>query len=206
MNACQVSGKSGAKDSSPFRAGAGIPARRRHQFLRTAVFQHTRIFSLIMDRNDLKNYSRDEGETQIARSVSVASESLSEALLSIPDRSLEHISIADAGGPWDDLACWYWDFYNEIERDISRRIPDDNIPPKPLRDELVYLYFKHVHPLCPIFDEFEFHAKYYLGGEELSFLQCISLLEFQAMMFCASLVGFLWLQLMVELEDMLMLE
>jgi hypothetical protein len=152
------------------------------------------------------NYSGDEDGAQIARSTSGASESLSEAFLSIPERPHEHFPVADSGRPWDSLACWYWEFYDEIERDLARAISDDNIPPRPLRDELVYLYFKHVHPLCPIFDEFEFHAKYYLEGEELSFLQCVSLLEFQAMMFCASLVGFLSLQLMLEHENMLMLE
>jgi hypothetical protein len=62
------------------------------------------------------------------------------------------------------------------------------LPPKPFRDEVVTLFFKHVHPLCPVFDEVAFHAAYYRKGADLAFLQSISLVEFQAMIFAGSLV------------------
>ena len=62
------------------------------------------------------------------------------------------------------------------------------LPPKALRDELVTLFFKHVHPLCPVFDEVEFHAAYYRKGADLAFLQNISLVEFQALIFAGALV------------------
>jgi hypothetical protein len=62
------------------------------------------------------------------------------------------------------------------------------LPPKAFRDELVTLFFKHVHPLCPVFDEVEFHAAYYRKGADLAFLQSISLVEFQALLFAGSLV------------------
>lgn len=62
------------------------------------------------------------------------------------------------------------------------------LPPKAFRDELVTLFFKHVHPLCPVFDEVEFHAAYYRKGADLAFLQSSSLVEFQALLFAGSLV------------------
>jgi hypothetical protein len=40
----------------------------------------------------------------------------------------------------------------------------------------------------PIFDEFDFYAKCNLGGDDLSFIQGVGLLEFQELMFAASLV------------------
>jgi hypothetical protein len=38
----------------------------------------------------------------------------------------------------------------------------------------------------PIFDEFDFYAKCNLGGDDLSFIQGVGLLEFQELMFAAS--------------------
>lgn len=62
-----------------------------------------------------------------------------------------------------------------------------DLPPKSFRDELIILYFKHVHPLCPVFDEVEFHNTYYHRGD-LACLQSITLVEFQAMMFAGAMV------------------
>jgi hypothetical protein len=138
--------------------------------------------------------------------------SLNEALILSAPKATRGRRI-DAG-PWDELACWYWNLYDEIDDNLYKPVLDDRatkscareysiaerssgqnklpeIPPKPFRDELVCLYFKHIHPLCPIFDEVEFHSIYYEDEDDLAFLQCISLLEFQAMMFAASLVRFL---------------
>jgi hypothetical protein len=107
-------------------------------------------------------------------------DSLSQALQPHDVKALEE--------PWLDLAAWHWDLWDEINHDLARGLSDDRLPSKSLRDELVCLYFQHVHPVCPIFDEVEFHSTYYLNNDDMSFLQCISLLEFQAMMFVASLV------------------
>jgi hypothetical protein len=116
------------------------------------------------------------------------SENLQEALEAWgPDLSCQERP-ADAIGPWDDLASWYWQYWNEINHDLAPYLANDRIPSKPLRDTLVCLYFKHVHPLCPIFDEVDFYASYYQDDDDMAFLKAISILEFQAMMFAASLV------------------
>jgi len=122
----------------------------------------------------------------------------------------ENVEVAD---PWNELASWYWDLWNDhdtlfapkandaFEREPSydsnesvvndSLIPEDralNIPEKAFRDQLVLIYFNHVHPLCPIFDEHEFYTAYCNSEDGLSSLQCITLLEFQAMLFAGSLV------------------
>lgn len=74
---------------------------------------------------------------------------------------------------------------NEME-DLNQDNPFD-LPPKSFRDELVILYFKHVHPLCPVFDEVEFHNAYYRKGD-MSFLKSITLVEFQALLFAGAMV------------------
>lgn len=94
----------------------------------------------------------------------------------------------DSVGPWDELASWYWQYWNEINHDLAPYLANDGLPSKPLRDTLICLYFKHVHPLCPIFDEVEFYTSYYLDDDDTGFLKSVSLLELQAMMFAASLV------------------
>ncbi|KAI9811866.1 MAG: hypothetical protein M1827_005217 [Pycnora praestabilis] len=66
---------------------------------------------------------------------------------------------------------------------------EDYIPPaKPLRDELVRLYFKDVHPFCPVVDEFDFYQtyeQYDVEGESVFFSR-FKLIVFQAMLFCSS--------------------
>jgi hypothetical protein len=63
------------------------------------------------------------------------------------------------------------------------------LPPIGLRNRLVRLYFRHVHPLCPIVDEFAFAESYSNtnDGEELG--DNINLLLFQSMMFAAAAVS-----------------
>ncbi|KIX06613.1 uncharacterized protein Z518_04589 [Rhinocladiella mackenziei CBS 650.93] len=57
--------------------------------------------------------------------------------------------------------------------------------PKDVRDDLVVLYFRNVHPLCPVIDEYEFASWYSncTSDEEL-FGHC-EIVLFQAMMFMA---------------------
>jgi len=62
------------------------------------------------------------------------------------------------------------------------------LPPKSLRDELVVVYFRHIHPLCPVVDEFEFTERYYASANEQQPIQHTDLPLFQAMLFAASLV------------------
>ena len=62
------------------------------------------------------------------------------------------------------------------------------LPPKALRDELVVLYFRHVHPLCPIVDEFEFSRLYYDSVDDAEPIKRADLPLFQAMMFAAFMV------------------
>ena len=116
------------------------------------------------------------------------SDYLDKALTSWPASTPASERGSDVMRPWDELADWYWQYWNEIETGLTLLKSSDQIPSNPLRDELVGLYFRHVHPLCPIFEEAEFYEKYYLEGDDLAFLQCVSLLEFQSMMFAASLV------------------
>lgn len=78
-----------------------------------------------------------------------------------------------------------WPGIDEMEN-LSQDNPF-NLPPKTFRDELVVLYFKHVHPLCPVFDEVEFHNAYYCRGD-MAFLKSITLVEFQALIFAGAMV------------------
>lgn len=189
----------------------------------------------------------------------MASKSFEEALAASEAGCTFGEDIGGYGGPWDELACWYWGIWNEMETGVfqesavpsaeenispnsdqsadnvtsaaqsnvevdvmrggSGELMDDlirsfgagicdldafspnnmfGLPPKSFRDELVTLFFKHVHPLCPVFDEVEFHAAYYRKGADLAFLQSISLVEFQALLFAGSLV-LLLLQLIHEM-------
>ena len=180
----------------------------------------------------------------------MASKSFEEALAASEERRTDGQDIGDQGGPWDELVCWYWGLWNEMESGVLQESPvppseenispsssDQNLdnvvpatqgdveldvlrgvsvgltedlimsfgagigdldafsqedifglPPKAFRDELVTLFFKHVHPLCPVFDEVEFHAAYYQKGADLAFLRNITLVEFQALLFAGSLV------------------
>ena len=181
----------------------------------------------------------------------MASKSFQEALeTSTTGRIRRRQDIAADGGPWDELAAWYWGLWNELDVYILPEQPEsgggqcavpsteqsvDNIvstprngidisaseerpsdlpeeqlilglvssigkvgalapdhiidlPPRPVRDLLVSLFFKHVHPLCPVFNEVEMHAACCDNGGDLSFLQCLTMVEFQALLFAGSLV------------------
>jgi hypothetical protein len=60
-----------------------------------------------------------------------------------------------------------------------------SIPPKPLRDELVRLYFVHFHPFCPVVNELEFMDIYDSIEDDELFKRSVDLTLFQAMMFVA---------------------
>jgi hypothetical protein len=53
----------------------------------------------------------------------------------------------------------------------------------------VRLYFRHVHPLCPIIDEFAFAESYSQTDPTQELPSEINLLLFQSMMFAASTVS-----------------
>jgi hypothetical protein len=58
-----------------------------------------------------------------------------------------------------------------------------------LNDRLVHLFFKNVHPLCPVMDEAAFYTRYRqpeLAG--MTPLNQLTMVELYAMMFAASLV------------------
>ncbi|KAL2430662.1 hypothetical protein ABEF95_012376 [Exophiala dermatitidis] len=59
------------------------------------------------------------------------------------------------------------------------------ILPRALRDEVVVLYFRHVHPLCPIVDEFEFARIYRECEREEDLFSRFDVMLFLAMMFVA---------------------
>jgi hypothetical protein len=68
---------------------------------------------------------------------------------------------------------------------------DDNVS-KHLNDRLVHLFFKHVHPLCPVMDEAAFYMRY--RQPELSGvtpLNHVTMVELHATKFAASLVSIL---------------
>jgi hypothetical protein len=63
------------------------------------------------------------------------------------------------------------------------------LPPKMLRDELVLLYFRHIHLLCPFIDEYKFSEIYYMAETDEELLDHVDLCLFQAMMFAAFTVS-----------------
>jgi hypothetical protein len=63
------------------------------------------------------------------------------------------------------------------------------LPPKMLRDELVLLYFRHIHLLCPFIDEYKFSEIYYMSETDDELLEHVDLCLFQAMMFAAFTVN-----------------
>jgi len=63
--------------------------------------------------------------------------------------------------------------------------------PKTLRDELILLYFRHIHPLCPFIDEYRFSEDYYSADSDEELLEKIDVCLFQAMMFTAFTVSIL---------------
>ena len=75
---------------------------------------------------------------------------------------------------------------------VSERISVEEasiLPPKMLRDELVLLYFRHIHLLCPFIDEYKFSEIYYMAETEEELLEHVDLCLFQAMMFAAFTVN-----------------
>lgn len=135
------------------------------------------------------NSGRSEmSESRFPRLGGSMSEDFEKELLAWTPSAYVYEPLDDSLGSWKHLANWYWDYWKEIESQLTTPCLDDQIPPRPLRDSLVVLYFKHIHPVCPIFDEVEFHKYYSCDDDDSSFLKAVSLLEFQAMMFAASLV------------------
>lgn len=61
--------------------------------------------------------------------------------------------------------------------------------PTPLRDYLTKIYFLHVHPLCPIVDEFDWYEYYDNLKDEDELKMHDNLILFQAMMFAALAVS-----------------
>ncbi|BDD62817.1 hypothetical protein MAP00_007775 [Monascus purpureus] len=67
---------------------------------------------------------------------------------------------------------------------LARELGAYRIPRQPLRDELVRLYFRAVHPVFPVINEIDFCRSYFPSeGRELP--EDIPLILFQAMMFAA---------------------
>lgn len=117
--------------------------------------------------------------------------------------------------PWNELAEWYWNLYNDheglldpsetqerggydsyessnspVNQNIVAIEEEPDLPEKPFRDQLVHLYFVHVHPITPVIDEHEFCQAYNASKDGLSVLQhAVTLLEFQAMLFAGALVS-----------------
>ena len=58
-------------------------------------------------------------------------------------------------------------------------------PLRKIRDDLVKLYFIHVHPVCPVVDEYVFASAYKAAKTEEELLRYIELPLLQAMMFTA---------------------
>lgn len=117
--------------------------------------------------------------------------------------------------PWNELAEWYWNLYNDheglldpseaqergrhdsydssnspVNQSIAAIEEKPDLPEKPFRDQLVHLYFVHVHPITPVIDEHEFCEAYDASEDGLAVLQhAVTLLEFQAMLFAGALVS-----------------
>lgn len=61
--------------------------------------------------------------------------------------------------------------------------------PKPIYDELVTLYFRHVHPLCPVVDEYSFLRLYSSCGNLNDLFDSFERMLFLAMIFMAFAVN-----------------
>lgn len=66
-------------------------------------------------------------------------------------------------------------------------MPPSATPSAPLRDDLIALYFRNVHPFCPIIDEHAFWAYYSTLGEV--FFESFPRIMFNAMIFAAFAVS-----------------
>lgn len=71
---------------------------------------------------------------------------------------------------------------------LSDHCSRETLLPSPFRDNLVQLYFHHVHPLCPVVDQHHFD-QLYRSTKISAFLQQFSTALYQAMMFAAIQVG-----------------
>lgn len=69
-----------------------------------------------------------------------------------------------------------------------------NLPRMPILNEFVRIYFLHVHPIIPLFDEGEFWDSYSCTNE-----QKISLLVFQAIIFAACAVSSISWELLIPM-------
>lgn len=65
-----------------------------------------------------------------------------------------------------------------------------HLPARPVLDEFVVEYFRHVHPMLPILDEGAFWNMYLGDGQLDQQAKKISLFTFRAMLFVASSVSF----------------
>lgn len=59
------------------------------------------------------------------------------------------------------------------------------LPDRELREELVLVYFCHVHPLCPFIDEYSFCEVYYMAETDEDLLAHIDIGLFQSRVFVA---------------------
>ncbi|KIW32350.1 uncharacterized protein PV07_03903 [Cladophialophora immunda] len=84
------------------------------------------------------------------------------------------------------------ELFEPAEPRVLTRVPETLIGelgrllPKELRDKVVVLYFRHVHPLCPVVDEYEFAKIYRECRRERDLFLRFDVMLFMAMMF----VGF----------------
>jgi hypothetical protein len=62
-------------------------------------------------------------------------------------------------------------------------------PTREVRDEIVALYFCHVHAIFPIIDEYSFRAAYYEFKKEEELLKHIDLMLLQAVIFAGFAVS-----------------
>lgn len=60
---------------------------------------------------------------------------------------------------------------------------------KTLQDELTVLYFRHVHPLCPVVDEYHFMGLYSQSSSVDALYESFNPMLYQAMLFMAFSVG-----------------
>lgn len=58
-----------------------------------------------------------------------------------------------------------------------------------VRDDLIRLYFIHVHPVCPVIDEYNFTTLYRLATTDEELLSYVDLPLLQAMLFTALAVS-----------------
>jgi hypothetical protein len=70
-------------------------------------------------------------------------------------------------------------------------------PIRDIKDDLVLLYFRHIHAIFPIIDEYSFIQEYNASKDENELVQHIDLILIQAVMFAAFAVRLIfmsWIQ------------